>query len=122
MGAPLKPVEEVLLYESAAKIYPRQARGRYAKLRLLSMFVLLGIYYGLPWLSWHGQPLVFFDLPHRRFHVLWLTLVPQDLLLLALLLLLAALTLFFFTSLAGRLWCGYACPQTVWTEAFLWME
>jgi cytochrome c oxidase accessory protein FixG len=65
---------------------------------------------------------VFFDLPHRRFHVLMLTLVPQDLLLLAGMLLLAALTLFFVTSLAGRLWCGYACPQTVWTEAFMWME
>jgi cytochrome c oxidase accessory protein FixG len=122
VGAPLKPDGNVLLYESAAKIYPRQVRGRFARLRLLSMFALLGVYYLLPWLSWHGQPLVFFDLPHRRFHVLWLTLVPQDLLLLALLLLLAALTLFFFTSLAGRLWCGYACPQTVWTEAFLWME
>ena len=66
--------------------------------------------------------LVLFDLPHRRFHVLGLTLVPQDLLLLTALLLLAALTLFLFTSLAGRLWCGYACPQTVWTEAFLWIE
>jgi cytochrome c oxidase accessory protein FixG len=124
MGTPAgKPDNgEVLLYQSAAKIYPRQARGLFARLRLVSMAGLLGLYYLLPWLSWNGQPLVFFDLPHRRFHVFWLTLVPQDLLLLALLLLLAALTLFFFTSLAGRLWCGYACPQTVWTEAFLWIE
>jgi cytochrome c oxidase accessory protein FixG len=114
--------ESVLLYQSAAKIYPRRARGRFARWRVVSMLGLLGIYYVLPWLSWHGQPLVLLDLPRRRFHVFTLTLVPQDLLLLALLLLLAALTLFFFTSLAGRLWCGYACPQTVWTEAFLWME
>lgn len=114
--------ENVLLYESAVKIYPRRAQGRFAQLRIVAMLALLGTYYLMPWLRWNGQPLVLFDLPHRRFHVLTLTLVPQDLLLLALLLLLAALTLFFFTSLAGRLWCGYACPQTVWTEAFLWME
>ncbi len=111
-----------LMYESAVKIYPRRAKGRFASLRVLTMLALLGLYYLLPWLSWHGEPLLLFDLPHRRFHIFTLTLVPQDLLLLALLLLLAALTLFFFTSLAGRLWCGYACPQTVWTEAFLWME
>ncbi|MDR3415184.1 MAG: cytochrome c oxidase accessory protein CcoG [Nevskia sp.] len=117
-----EPKEEVLLYQAAPKIYPRSVHGRFARLRLVAVGVLLGLFYVMPWLSWHGQPLVFFDLPHRRFHVLMLTLVPQDLLLLALLLLLAALTLFFFTSLAGRLWCGYACPQTVWTEAFLLME
>lgn len=114
--------ENVLLYQSAVKIYPRQAKGRFARLRLVSMLGLLGIYYLTPWLQWDGRPLVLFDLPHRRFHVFTLTLVPQDLLLLALLLLLMALTLFLFTSLAGRLWCGYACPQTVWTEAFLWIE
>lgn len=116
------PKSEVLLYESAVKIYPRQAKGVFARLRVSSMSILLGLYYLVPWLSWNGKPLVLFDLPHRRFHIFTLTLVPQDLLLLAFLLLLAALTLFFFTSLAGRLWCGYACPQTVWTESFLWME
>lgn len=119
--AAVKPAP-VLMYASAAKIQPRQAHGRYARLRVIAMLALLGLYYLLPWLQWHGQPLVFFDLPQRRFHLFSLTLVPQDLLLLALLLLLAALTLFFVTSLAGRLWCGYACPQTVWTEAFLWIE
>ncbi|MDE2149988.1 MAG: cytochrome c oxidase accessory protein CcoG [Gammaproteobacteria bacterium] len=113
---------EVLLYQSAAKIQPRRAAGRYARLRIAAVFALLGLYYVLPWLHWHGVPLVRFDLPDRRFRIFGLMLVPQDLLLLALLLLLAALTLFFVTSLAGRLWCGYACPQTVWTEAFLWIE
>ena len=113
---------EVFLYESAVKIHPRQVHGVFASLRVAAMVLLLGLFYVTPWLSWNGQPLVLFDLPHRRFHVLTLTLVPQDLLLLALMLLLAALTLFFFTSLAGRLWCGYACPQTVWTESFLWIE
>src|SRR5690606_12735029 len=65
---------------------------------------------------------VLFDLPARQFHVLGLTFFPQDFFLLTWLLIIAALSLFFFTALAGRLWCGYACPQTVWTEAFVWME
>lgn len=112
----------VSLYQSAEKIYARGVRGRYARLRVLAAVVLLGLFYLLPWLGWNGQPLVLFDLPERRFHVFGLTLVPQDLFLLTGLLLIAALTLFLFTTLAGRLWCGYACPQTVWTEAFMWME
>ncbi|HSW14296.1 MAG TPA: cytochrome c oxidase accessory protein CcoG, partial [Solimonas sp.] len=82
----------------------------------------LGLYYLIPWIEINGLPLVLFDLPHRRFHVFGLTLLPQDLYLLSGLLVIAALTLFLFTTLAGRLWCGYACPQTVWTEAFLWIE
>ncbi len=86
------------------------------------MLALLGIYYGLPWIQWEGRQAVLFDLPERKFHVFGLTFWPQDFFLLALLLVIAALTLFFFTALAGRLWCGYACPQTVWTEAFLRME
>ena len=110
------------LYESEPKIYPRMARGRYARLRVLAMIVLLGLYYVLPWITIGGDPLVHFDLPARRFHVFGLTLVPQDLFLLSWLLILAALTLFLFTTLGGRLWCGYACPQTVWTEAFIWIE
>ena len=119
-----QPVHEapVSFYQSADKIYARGVRGRYARLRVLAVLALLGLFYLLPWLSWQGQPLVLFDLPARRFHVFGLTLVPQDLFLLTALLLIAALTLFLFTTLAGRLWCGYACPQTVWTEAFMWME
>ena len=75
-----------------------------------------------PWLHWDGRQAVLFDLPARKFHVFGLTFWPQDFLFLALLLIMAALSLFFFTALAGRLWCGYACPQTVWTEVFLMME
>ncbi len=116
------PSEQVLLYHSAAKIQPRSIWDRYAKLRVGAMLALLGLYYGLPWIYLSGHPAVWFDLPARRFHIFTLTLVPQDLILLTGLLLIAALTLFFFTTLGGRLWCGYACPQTVWTEAFLWME
>jgi cytochrome c oxidase accessory protein FixG len=110
------------LYESASKIYPREIGGRFDKLSRLATIVLLGVFYGLPWLSWDNRQAVLFDLPARKFHLFGLTLWPQDFPYLALLLIIAALSLFFFTALAGRLWCGFACPQTVWTEIFIWME
>jgi cytochrome c oxidase accessory protein FixG len=110
------------LYAAHEKIYPREVSGTFARLRYAAVFVLLGLYYGLPWLNWGGRQAVLFDLPARKFHIFGLTLWPQDFLFLTWLLILAALSLFFFTALAGRIWCGYACPQTVWTEAFLAME
>ncbi|NIR29941.1 MAG: cytochrome c oxidase accessory protein CcoG [Gammaproteobacteria bacterium] len=123
-GSVSKEADEVLesLYARRQKVYPREVHGWFAGMRVLAVAVLLGLYYGLAWLSWDGQQLLVFDLPARRFHVFGLTFYPQDFLLLALLLITAALSLFFFTALAGRLWCGYACPQTVWTEIFMWME
>jgi cytochrome c oxidase accessory protein FixG len=114
--------EAVSLYESHRKVYPREVAGRFARLRTLAAFGLLGVFYGLPWLQWNGRQAVLFDLPARKFHLLGLTLWPQDFLYLSWLLILAALTLFFVTAVAGRVWCGYACPQTVWTEAFLGLE
>ena len=110
------------LYESAKKIYPREIKGRFASLSKLATNVLLGLFYFIPWLMWDNRQAFLFDLPARKFHLLGLTLWPQDFPYLALLLMIAALSLFFFTALAGRLWCGFACPQTVWTEAFIWME
>jgi cytochrome c oxidase accessory protein FixG len=110
------------LYRSEDKIYPREVTGRFATLRHLAMFVLLGIFYLGPWIRWEGRQAVLFDLPARKFYVFGLTLWPQDFIYLALLLIIAAISLFFFTALAGRIWCGYACPQTVWTEAFTWIE
>ena len=86
------------------------------------MFVLLGIFYAFPWLRWDSRQAVLFDLPARKFYIFGLTFWPQDFFWLAWLLIIAGLSLFFFTALAGRLWCGYACPQTVWTEVFLWIE
>jgi polyferredoxin len=104
---------------------PRSTRarpkGRFSRLRVIAAWVLLGMYYVLPWIN-QGQQIVLFDLVNRQFHFFGITLWPQDLFILSLLLAMAALALFFFTALAGRLWCGYACPQTVWTEVFLWME
>ena len=113
---------EHVLYAAHKKIYPREVSGYFTRLRMLSVIVLLGIYYLTPLLQWDGRQAVLFDLPARKFYIFGLTLWPQDFIYLAALLILAGLSLFFFTALVGRVWCGYACPQTVWTEAYLWME
>ena len=80
------------------------------------------VFYGLPWLTWNARPAVLFDLGARRFYIFNLVLYPQDFIFLTGLLILAAYSLFLFTAVAGRLWCGYACPQTVYTEIFMWVE
>jgi cytochrome c oxidase accessory protein FixG len=110
------------LYAAQKKVYPRGVVGRFAQLRTLAAWCLLGLFYSIPWLAWNSRQAVLFDLPARKFYVLGLVMWPQDFIYLTALLVIAALSLFFFTALAGRLWCGYACPQTVWTEVFLWME
>ena len=113
---------EAALYKKRDKIYPREVNGIFAKLRNLTIVVLLGLYYLLPWVQMDGRQALLLDLPARKFYLFGLTLWPQDLIYLSALLIIAALSLFFFTALAGRLWCGYACPQTVWTEVFIIME
>jgi cytochrome c oxidase accessory protein FixG len=110
------------LYKKREKLYTREVHGVFAALRLAAMAALLGIYYGLPWINWNSQQAVLFDLPARKFHIFGLTLWPQDFFYLSMLLIIAAFALFMFTALAGRLWCGYACPQTVWTEIYMWIE
>ena len=110
------------LYRKEAKVYPRDVKGTFASLRKLAMVVLLGLYYIVPWINWAGHRSVLFDLPARKFYILGLTFWPQDFIFLTLMLIIAGLSLFFVTAVWGRLWCGYACPQTVWTEAFLWLE
>ncbi len=109
-------------YEAHQKIYPRDVKGRFARLRTLAVLALLGLYYLLPWFELNGRQAVLFDLRERKFYIFELVLWPQDFIFLTGLLVIAALSLFFFTALAGRLWCGFACPQTVWTEVYLWME
>ena len=110
------------LYAKRQRIYPREVHGVFAWMRTTAVSALLGLYYGIPWLRWDQHQAILFDLPGRKFHLFALTIWPQDFIYLAGLLIIAALALFFFTALAGRLWCGFACPQTVWTEAFMWME
>ncbi len=115
-------VDDGEMYQSAQKIYPREIDGRFQRLRKAAVIWLLGMFYLFPWLTWDGRQLVLFDLPARKFYVFGLTFWPQDFFYLSMLLMMAGFSLFFFTALAGRLWCGYACPQTVWTETFLWLE
>ncbi len=110
------------MYAAHQKIYPREVGGRFQRLRKAAVFWLLGMYYLFPWINWDERQIVLFDLPARKFYILGLVFWPQDFFYLSALLIVAALSLFFFTALAGRLWCGFACPQTVWTEVFLWME
>ncbi len=110
------------LYQKRKKIYPREVHGLFASLRLLGVTALLGLFYLLPWFNFDGRQAVLFDLPERKFYIFNMVFWPQDFIYLTLLLVIAALSLFFFTALAGRLWCGFACPQTVWTELFMWIE
>ena len=113
---------EQSLYEVRQKIHPREVHGAFARWRWTLVFATQLVFYGTPWLEWNGRQAVLFDLAARKFYIFGLVLWPQDFIYLAVLLVLAALALFLFTAIAGRLWCGYACPQTVYTEIFLWIE
>jgi len=110
------------LYVSEAKIQPRAVSGWFATWRWSLVWFTQILFYGLPWLQWHGRQAVLFDLTARRFYIFNVVLHPQDVIFLAGLLIIAAFGLFLFTAVAGRLWCGYACPQTVYTEIFMWVE
>lgn len=110
------------LYEKREKIYARSIEGFYQKIRLFTGWPLLVAYFGCPWLLWAGRQSILFDLPERKFHIFFLTFWPQDFSLLAWALVIAAFLLFFVTTLLGRVWCGYTCPQTVWTAIFMWAE
>jgi len=119
---PSKQPLEIELYESRKKVHPRNVKGYYQTLRKISLYVLLGIYYLLPWLNFEGHQAILFDLPARKFTIFSIVFWPQDFIYLSWLLIIAAFTLFFVTALAGRVWCGFACPQTVWTELFVRIE
>lgn len=115
-------VGELDLYQKREKIYTRAIEGFYQKIRVFTGWPLLLGYFCLPWLDWFGRQSVLFDLPARKFHILWFTFWPQDMSLLGLLLIICAYSLFLVTSIAGRVWCGFTCPQTVWTSIFTWLE
>ncbi len=114
--------EVVSLYEAQKKIYPRSISGLFARWRWVMVFLTQLVFYGLPWLEWGQRQMVLFDLGARRFYIFGLVLYPQDFIYLTGLLIISALALFLFTAVAGRLWCGFACPQTVYTEIFMWIE
>lgn len=114
--------EMVSLYEAHKKIYPRSVSGLFTNWRWGMVFLTQLVFYGMPWLEWGQRQAVLFDLNSRRFYIFNLVLYPQDFIYLTGILVISALSLFLFTAVAGRLWCGYACPQTVYTEMFLWLE
>jgi len=111
-----------LLYASAPKIYPRTVHGFFANLRWVFVVLTQLVFYGLPWVEWAQRPAVLFNLEARRFYLFPLILYPQDFIYLTALLVICALSLFLFTALTGRVWCGFACPQTVYSEIFMLVE
>ncbi len=113
---------EQTLFEVRKKIYPRAVSGWFAKWRWALVFITQLVFYGAPWLAWNGRQAVLFDLAARKFYIFGIVFWPQDFIYLTILLLISAYSLFLFTAVAGRLWCGYTCPQTVYTEIFLWIE
>jgi cytochrome c oxidase accessory protein FixG len=123
---PIVPIpadgDEGSLYEAQKKIYPRSVQGLFARGRWFFVALTQVVFYGLPWLEWGQRQAVLFDLGARRFYLFGLVLYPQDFIYLTGLLVISALSLFLFTAVAGRLWCGFSCPQTVYTEIFLWIE
>jgi cytochrome c oxidase accessory protein FixG len=116
------PAVEESLYEVREKIYPRALHGWFAGWRWGTVWATQLVFYGTAWLEWNGRQAVLFDLAARKFYIFGLVLWPQDFIYLTALLVISALSLFLFTAVAGRLFCGYACPQTVYTEIFLWIE
>ncbi|QID17201.1 cytochrome c oxidase accessory protein CcoG [Nitrogeniibacter mangrovi] len=100
----------------------RSTTGLFASWRWVLVWVTQLLFYGLPWLQWNGRQAVLFHLVERKFYIFGWVFWPQDVFFLAILLIISAYALFFFTAIAGRLWCGYACPQTVYTEIFMWIE
>lgn len=112
----------ISFYEKHKKIYIRDVKGWWANWRWILVWVTQIIFYGAPWLVWNDRQAILFHLVERKFYLFGLVLWPQDIFYLAVLLIISAYALFLFTAIAGRLFCGYACPQTVYTEIFMWVE
>ncbi|MCJ9427750.1 cytochrome c oxidase accessory protein CcoG [Kordiimonas marina] len=117
----------IQFFEKKERVYPKRVWGTYRKLKWVAMITLLGIYYLAPFIRWDRGPhapdqAILIDMPARRAYFFFIEIWPQEVYYLTGILILAAVGLFFVTSLAGRVWCGYACPQTVWTDLFVWVE
>ncbi|MFT3736355.1 MAG: cytochrome c oxidase accessory protein CcoG [Rhodocyclaceae bacterium] len=119
---PITPAEDDSLYEVRQKVYPRAVSGVFANWRWAMVWLTQIVFYGFCWLPWNGRQAVLFHLAERKFYIFGFVFWPQDVFYLAVLLIISAYSLFLFTTVAGRLWCGFTCPQTVYTEMFLWIE
>lgn len=122
MSQPATTVSVIKMFESRENVYMREVKGRYANWRWVCVWLTQLVFYGLPWWSWNDRQAVLFELGSRKFYLFGVVLWPQDLIYLALLLIICAYALFLFTAVAGRVWCGFSCPQTVYTEIFMWIE
>ncbi len=125
--APDPDPETQPLYAARRKVHPKTVAGYFRKLKWAALIVLLAIYYIAPWLRWDRGPgapdqTFLIDMPNRRAYFLWVEIWPQEIYYIAGLLILGAVGLFFATALLGRVWCGFACPQTVWTDLFMLVE
>ncbi|MGV8988074.1 MAG: cytochrome c oxidase accessory protein CcoG [Cypionkella sp.] len=123
----MSSIEEPKLYASREPIFPRRVSGKFRTLKWWLMGLMLGVYYLTPWIRWDRGPqmpdqAVLLDLSTRRFFFFMIEIWPNEFYFVAGLLIMAGLGLFLFTSAAGRVWCGYACPQTVWTDLFILVE
>jgi len=128
---PIKDVTPVNIHEKydgiaakhkEGKLYVRSISGFFQRMRTVSLWALMIGYFATPWINLGGHQAVWFDLPTRQFHIWGITFWPQDFILLSWLMIIAAFGLFTITTLAGRVWCGYTCPQTAWTLIFMWVE
>ena len=114
--------EQVIQFHSSKRIHPKRAIGKFANLRVLMIVATQLFFYGMPWIMWHGRQAVLFNIEERHFYLFSMVLEPADMLYLAGLMIVSAFGLFWWTTIAGRLWCGYSCPQTVYTEIMLWID
>ncbi len=115
------------LYASRVKVHPKRVKGSFRSIKWIVMLITLAIYYFAPWIRWDRGPnapdqAILLDFPGRRFYFFFIEIWPQEVYYITGLLMLAAFGLFLVTSLAGRVWCGYTCPQTVWTDLFVTVE
>lgn len=118
----VKADEPASLFEEHKTIYMRSVSGLFNNWRWVMVFFTQALFYGLCWFDWNGRQAVLFHLVERKFYIFGMVFWPQDAIFLAILLIISAYGLFLFTAIAGRLFCGYACPQTVYTEIFMWIE
>ena len=116
------PLKDLTPAQQGGPIHTRSFKGLYRNLRLLGAGALMLLFFGTAWIDWNGQQAVLWDLDSKQFHIFGATFWPQDFTLLSAILMIAAFGLFFITVVAGRVWCGYSCPQSVWTWIFMWVE